>query len=147
MNNVSVAGNLTRDPELRYSPQGQAVTRFALAVNRAYRNRSGERVETTDYFTVNAWGNLGENVAESLKKGNHVVVSGRLRTRSYETEDGSKRRAVEIQAEEVAASLRWSKVQIEPSVKQIAQALDAEVVAEAPAIRATETAPQVAPAT
>ncbi|HEU5002576.1 MAG TPA: single-stranded DNA-binding protein [Actinomycetota bacterium] len=140
MNNVSIAGNLTRDPELRYTPQGQAVANFSLAVNRSYFNRAGERVEATDFVNANAWGKLAENVAESLRKGNHVVVSGRLQSRQYETEDHSKRTAIDIQAEEVAASLRFATVKVTPSARENGKAQEAAVGRQAPTAEAGQVA-------
>ena len=112
MNTITVVGNLTRDPELRYTPTGQAVVKFGIAVNRFYTNRNGERVEQTDFFNVNAWRSVAVNVAESLTTGTRVLVSGRLQARNWETEDGQKRSTVEIEAEEVAASLRFATVAI-----------------------------------
>ncbi|GAC1362900.1 MAG: single-stranded DNA-binding protein [Actinomycetota bacterium] len=107
-NQITIVGNLTRDPELRYTPTGSAVVKFGVAVNRFYTNRNGEKVENTDFFTVNAWRTLAENCAESLKTGSRVIVSGRLQSRSWETEDGQKRTVVEIEADEVGPSLRWA---------------------------------------
>ena len=100
-----------RDPELRYTPTGQAVVKFGIAVNRFYTNRNGEKVEQTDFFNVNAWRSVAVNVA-SLTTGARVPVTGRLQARNWETEDGQKRSAVEIEAEEVAASLRFATVAI-----------------------------------
>src|SRR6266403_392615 len=117
MNTVTVVGNLTREPELRYTPTGAAVVKFGIAVNRFYNNRNGEKVEQTDFFTVNAWRSLAENVAESLKTGARVLVSGRMQTRSWETEDGQKRSVMEIEAEEVAASLRWATARLTKASK------------------------------
>lgn len=107
-NNVTLVGNLTREPELKYTPSGAAVAKFGLAVNRFYTNRSGEKVEQTDFFNVNAWRQLAENIAESLTTGARVIVSGRIQSRSWETEDGQKRTVVEIEADEVGPSLRWA---------------------------------------
>ena len=112
MNTITVVGNLTRDPELRYTPTGQAVVKFGIAVNRFYVNRNGEKIEQTDFFNVNAWRRVAVNVAESLTTGARVLVTGRLQSRNWETEDGQKRSAVEIEAEEVAASLRFATVAI-----------------------------------
>jgi single-strand DNA-binding protein len=111
-NSITVVGNLTREPELRYTPSGAAVAKFGIAVNRSYTNRAGERVEQTDFFNVNAWRQLAENVAESLSTGTRVVVTGRLQSRSWETEDGQRRTVVEIEADEVGPSLRWATAQI-----------------------------------
>src|SRR2546421_12539007 len=117
MNSVTVVGNLTRDPELRYTPTGQAVVKFGIAVNRFYTNRNGERVEQTDFFNVNAWRSVAENVAESLTTGARVLVTGRLQSRNWETEDGPKRSAVDIEAEAVAAALRFATVAITQATK------------------------------
>ena len=111
-NQITVVGNLTREPELRYTPTGAAVVKFGVAVNRTYTNRNGEKVEQTDFFTVNAWRTLAENVAESLKTGARVIVSGRLQSRNWETEDGQKRTVIEIEADEVGPSLRWATAQV-----------------------------------
>ncbi|MGH2690812.1 MAG: single-stranded DNA-binding protein [Actinomycetota bacterium] len=111
-NQVTVVGNLTREPELRYTPSGAAVAKFGLAVNRSYTNRNGEKVEDTSFFNVNAWRQLAENVAESLTTGTRVIVSGRLQSRSWETEDGQKRTVVEIEADEVGPSLRWATASV-----------------------------------
>lgn len=107
-NNVTLVGNLTREPELKYTPSGAAVAKFGLAVNRFYTNRNGEKVEQTDFFNVNAWRQLAENIAESLTTGARVIVSGRIQSRSWETDDGQKRTVVEIEADEVGPSLRWA---------------------------------------
>ncbi|MGI8426774.1 MAG: single-stranded DNA-binding protein [Actinomycetota bacterium] len=107
-NNVTVVGNLTREPELKYTPSGAAVAKFGIAVNRFYTNRNGEKVEQTDFFNVNAWRQLAENIAESLSTGVRVIVSGRVQSRSWETEEGQKRTVVEIEADEVGPSLRWA---------------------------------------
>lgn len=106
-NTVTVVGNLTRDPELRYTPSGAPVAKFGVAVNRTYTNRAGEKVEETSFFNVNAGRQLAENVAESLVTGTRVLVTG-LQSRSWESEDGQKHSVVEIEADEVGPSLRWA---------------------------------------
>lgn len=110
-NTVSIVGNITRDPELRYTPNGASVTNFSLAWNRRYE-RNGQTVEQVSFFDVTCWGSLAENVAASLGKGNRVVVSGELEQRSWDTQDGQKRSKVEIKADDVAPSLRWASVEI-----------------------------------
>src|SRR5207244_13541998 len=134
-NQITVVGNLTREPELRYTPTGAAVVKFGVAVNRTYTNRNGEKVEQTDFFTVNAWRSLAENVAESLKSGARVVVTGRIQSRTWEADDGSKRSVVEIEAEEVAASLRWATAKLTKATKAGAEdwVPDVEPAEEAPA--------------
>ncbi|PJE65741.1 single-stranded DNA-binding protein [Candidatus Saccharibacteria bacterium CG10_big_fil_rev_8_21_14_0_10_47_8] len=100
-NQVTLMGNLTRDPELRSTPNGQSVCSFSLALNRSYKNASsGEWVEATDYVDIVAWGPLGERVAQYLSKGRPALVSGRLQSRSWEQE-GQKRSKVEVVANDV----------------------------------------------
>lgn len=112
-NHVSITGNLTRDPELRFTPTGQATASFGVAVNRKWQNRqTNEWEEATSFFDVVCWSTLAENVAQSLTRGSRVIVSGRLDQRSWENPEGEKRSKVEINAEEVAPSLRWASVQI-----------------------------------
>lgn len=108
-NTVTIVGNLTREPELRFTPSGQATATFGLAANRSWVDRqTQERKESTSFFDVVCWGSLAENVATSLQRGTRVVVTGRLDQRSWETQDGERRSKVEITAEEVAPSLRWA---------------------------------------
>ncbi len=112
-NNVTLVGNITRDPELRFTPSGQAIATFGIAVNRRWQNRqTQEWEEAVSFFDVTCWAQLGENVSESLTKGNRVVVTGRLDQRSWETQDGEKRSKVEVVADEVAPSLRWASAQV-----------------------------------
>jgi single-strand DNA-binding protein len=102
-------GNLTDDPELRFTQNGTPVANFRLAVNQRIREADGTwRDGETSFFKVNAWRDLAENVTESLGKGNRAVVLGRLRTRTWETPEGDKRTSTEIDADEVAPSLRWA---------------------------------------
>jgi single-strand DNA-binding protein len=111
-NSVTLVGNLTRDPELRYTQSGRGVASFGLAVNRRYQ-QNGEWQEQTSFFNVVAWGDLGENAAASLNKGHRIVVTGRLEQRSYETREGEKRNVVEVIADELGPSLRWAQAQVE----------------------------------
>ncbi|WP_020375038.1 single-stranded DNA-binding protein [Sulfobacillus thermosulfidooxidans] len=99
MNRIILIGRLTRDPELRYTPQGVAVTGFTLAVDRPFTNAQGER--EADFIDCVAWRKLAETVGNHLHKGRLVAVEGRLQIRSYEASDGSKRRAAEVIAESV----------------------------------------------
>lgn len=108
-NHVTVVGNVTVDPTLRFAPSGQAVATFGVAVNRKWMNRqTQEWEEAVSFFDVTCWGTLGENVAESVQKGTRVIVAGRLEQRSWETESGDKRSKVEVVADEVGPSLRWA---------------------------------------
>jgi single-strand DNA-binding protein len=106
-NSVTVVGNLTRDPELRYTPSGQAVCKLGLAVNRRYQ-KDGEWKSEPSFLNVNCWRDLAEHAAESLETGIRVIVTGRLQSRSWETEDGQKRTVIEIEAEDIGPSLRWA---------------------------------------
>ena len=94
-NTVNIVGNLTRDPELRYTPNGASVTNFSVAWNRRYE-RNGEQVEEVSYFDVTCWGTLADNVAASLAKGQRVVVSGQLEQHSWDTPDGQRRSKVAV---------------------------------------------------
>ena len=111
-NTVTLIGNLTRDPELRYTTGGRGVASFGLAVNRRYM-QNNEWQEQTSFFNVVCWGDLGENVAATLTKGARTIVTGRLEQRSWETQDGDKRSVVEVVADECGPSLRWAQAQIE----------------------------------
>ena len=113
-NNVTLVGNVTREPELRYTPSGQAMAKFGLAVNRRWQNKaSGEWEEATSFFDVVAWREMAENVGDSVQKGTRVIVTGRMEQRSYETQQGEKRSAVELIADEVGPSLRWATAKVE----------------------------------
>ncbi len=111
-NSVTVVGNLTRDPELRYTTGGRGVASFGLAVNRRYQ-QNGEWQEQTSFFNITAWGDLGENLAASVSKGARVIVTGRLQQREYQTKEGENRTIVEIIADEAGPSLRWAQAQVE----------------------------------
>ena len=99
-NQVTLMGNLTRDPELRSTPNGQSVCSFSLALNRSYKGADGNWQEATDFVDVVAWGPLGERVSQYLTKGRPALVSGRLQSSSWE-KDGQKRTKVEVVANDV----------------------------------------------
>jgi len=112
-NNITVVGNCTRDPELRFTASGQALANFGVAVNRRWQNRqTNEWEEAVSFFDITCWAQLAENVAESVQKGTRVVVTGRLDQRSWETQDGDKRSKVEIVADDVAPSLAYATAAI-----------------------------------
>lgn len=109
---VTLVGNLTRDPELRYTPSGASVANFGIAVNRRWRNRETQDwEESTSFFNVTCWRDLAQNVCDSLEKGSRVVLSGRLEQRSWE-QNGERRSVVEVIADEVGPSLRWATAEI-----------------------------------
>jgi len=102
LSKIQIIGNLGRDPELRYTPNGRPVASFTVAVNQSTKNQqSGEWIESTDWFRVSVWGDRGERAAESLRKGARVFVDGRFRTREYEANDGQKRLSLDITADTV----------------------------------------------
>jgi single-strand DNA-binding protein len=115
-NTVTLVGNVTRDPELRYTTGGRGVASFGMAVNRRYQV-NGEWQEQTSFFNVVAWGTLGENAAASVTKGTRLIVFGRLEQRSWETQDGEKRTVVEVIADELGPSLRWAQAQVEKTAR------------------------------
>ena len=107
-NSVTIIGNCTRDPELRYTANGQAVATFGLAVNRRWQNRqSNEWEEQVSFFDITCWQQMAENASETIMKGARVIVVGRLEQRSWETPEG-KRSKVEVVAEEIGPSLRYA---------------------------------------
>jgi single-strand DNA-binding protein len=105
---VTLTGNLTDNPELKFTPNGHAVANFRLAVTARVKDGEGWRDGDTSFFRINVWRQLAEHVAESLAKGDRAVVIGRLKSRSWETPEGDKRSVVEVEADEVAPSLRWA---------------------------------------
>ena len=101
INRVIITGNLTRDPELRTTPSGTSVCSFSVAVNRTYRDASGEQKESVSFIDCSAWGKLGEMISQYAKKGSAVLVSGRLDQRSWDDKTtGQKRSRVEIVVED-----------------------------------------------
>ncbi|MDQ1362011.1 MAG: single-strand DNA-binding protein [Acidimicrobiaceae bacterium] len=112
-NTVTLVGNITRDPELRFTNTGQATASFGLAVNRRWQNRqTQEWEEATSFIDVVCWREMAENAAESLTRGARVLVTGRLEQRSWETPDGDKRSKVEVVADEIGPSIRWATAQV-----------------------------------
>jgi len=125
-NTVTIAGNLTRELELRFTPTGQATATFGIAANRTWTDRQSQELrESTSFFDVVAWAALAENVATSLAKGTRVVVTGRLDQRSWETAEGDKRSKVEVTADEISPSLRWATAQVTRTERKPADAADA----------------------
>jgi single-strand DNA-binding protein len=111
--NITVSGNLTRDPEIRYTRDGQASVQLGVAVNRRWPDqKTGQWEESTSFFDVTCWRELAENVAMTLTKGMRVLVAGRLEQRSWETELGERRTKVEIVADEVGPSLRFATAEV-----------------------------------
>jgi single-strand DNA-binding protein len=111
---ATIVGNLTRDPELRFTNSGMQVTSFGLAVNYRRQNKqTGEWDEETSFIDVTCFGQMAENVAETLTKGSRALVTGRLQVRTYDRRDGGQGTAVEVIADEIGPSLRWATAQVE----------------------------------
>ncbi len=101
LNKVLIIGNLTRDPELKALPSGMKVCSFGVATNRTYKDKEGNKQETTEFHNVSAFGKIGELVAQYMKKGSQVYLEGRLQTRSWDGKDGEKKYRTEIIADTV----------------------------------------------
>jgi len=114
---VTITGNLTDNPELTYTPNGAAVANFRLAVTPRVRDGNGWKDGDTSFFRITAWRDLAEHLADSLAKGDRVIVLGQLKTRSWETPEGDKRSVVEVTAEEAGPSLRWAIAKPERATK------------------------------
>jgi len=116
-NTVTLVGNVTRDPELRFLNSGAALCNFGVAVNRRWQ-QDGEWQEEAHFFDVTAWRDLAENIAETVKKGDRVIIDGRLQFRQWEAEDGGNRSKVEVVADDVGPSLRWATAAITKSERR-----------------------------
>jgi single-strand DNA-binding protein len=114
-NTVTLVGNITDDPELRFTPSGAAVANFTVAVNRRFKQGDQWEDRLDGFFRCSCWRDMAENAAESLQKGTRVVVVGRLSQRSWEDQEGNKRSAVEVQVDEVAPSLKWATASVQKS--------------------------------
>jgi single-strand DNA-binding protein len=112
-NHTSIVGNLVDDPELRFTQNGTAVANFRVAVTQRIQQDGTWRDGETSFFKVTAWRDQGEHLADSLSKGDRVMVTGRLRQRSWETPEGEKRSVTEIDADEVGASLKWATAKVD----------------------------------
>jgi single-strand DNA-binding protein len=110
---VTVVGNLTGDPELRSTPSGVAVANFRLAVTPRVREGDQWKDADTSFFRVNVWRQQAENVAETLAKGTQVIVTGKLRNRSWQTDGGEQRTVTEVEADEIGPSLKWATAKVE----------------------------------
>lgn len=144
LNRAQILGNMTKDIEMRYTPNGQAVANFAVATNRRWSNQDGTKGESTEYHDVVVWGKTAENISQFLKKGQPVFVEGRLQTRSWEGQDGVKRYKTEIVADNVISltSKGGSYDQLEESnpVENISQSKKKE---EAPAPSAPDASEEI----
>lgn len=136
-NQVTLVGNLTDDPELRFTPSGVAVANFRLAVNQRLWDGDAWKDGEPSFFRVNVWRDQAEHVNRSLRKGARCVVVGRLRSHSWETPEGQRRSAVEVEADDVAASLRFAAVTVAKAARKTEEngrRADAEPVAAGSAV-------------
>lgn len=133
-NEISLVGNLTREPELRYTQGGTAVCNFSVAAGRRYQ-QNGEWQEQTTYFEVVAWGELGENIAASFTKGTRALVTGRIESEKYTDRDGNERTSWKVTADEVGVSLRWARATIEKVRREQTGTPPAAAAANAPSPR------------
>ena len=117
-NSVTLVGNLTEDPELRFTASGMALAGIRIAVNHRWRGSNGEWQEETSFFRGTVWRQYAENVAESLQKGTRVIVTGRLQERRWEAADGGQRRVVEVRIDEIGPSLRWATADVRRTTRE-----------------------------
>ena len=119
-NHTTIVGNLVEDPEVRFTNTGIAVTNLRVAVTQRIQQDGQWRDGETNFFKVNVWRGQAEHLADSLSKGDRVMVTGRLRQRSWETSDGDKRSVTEIEADEVGASLKFATAKVERAQERAA---------------------------
>lgn len=122
-NSITVIGNLTRDPELRFTQSGQALCGFAIASNRRKRKQGSETEweDVTSFFNCTAWGTLGENAAASLSKGDRVIASGYMEQRSFENKAGEKQTVFDFTVNELGAELRYATVEVSRTERRSAE--------------------------
>src|ERR1700684_3803132 len=121
-NTTTITGNLTREPEIRYTKDGQATAQLGVAVNRRWQDRATQEwTDANSFFDVVCWRDLAENVALALSKGMRVVVTGRLEQRSWETDDGEHHSKVEIVADEIGPSLRFATADVQRTQRRQAE--------------------------
>lgn len=127
LNQFFLLGNLSRDPEIKYTNEGLAITDLRIAVNKRWRDKDGNENENVDFFNVTAWNRLAENCASKLKKGDRVIISGRLNHRSFDTKDGKKINIMNIVADVVAPSLEFSSLDSDNENNISAESVNSEV--------------------
>ena len=144
LNKCMIIGNLGRDPEMRYTPSGQAVTQFTVAVNRNYKDAQGERQEETEWFRVVSWGSQAEFAAEYLRKGNKVYIEGRIQTRQWEDENKLRHWKTEIVANalEMLSGRRKKDYATEASAQALEAQAEADGFARVPALAEDDADPE-----
>lgn len=119
LNQLTLLGTLARDPEIKYTNEGLAITDLRVAVNRKWRDKDGNDIDNVEFFNVTAWNRLAENCAANLKKGDRVIVNGRLNHRSFDTKDGKKINIMNVIADVVAASLEFNPVTVSGKTEEL----------------------------
>jgi len=120
MNNVTLVGNLTREPEIRFFQGDKSVVNTGLAINKSFKNASGEWQEETDFVDLSIWQNAGaENVANSLSKGDRVIVSGVLKQNTWQTDSGENRSKIEVTVLEIGPTMKWAEVSVTKNQKKM----------------------------
>ena len=118
-NSLTLVGNLTREPDLRYTPSGQAVVSFGLAINNNWTDRTtGEKHEEAHFYEVQAWRTLAENAAESLHQGDRVIVSGQLKFEQWQNDAGENRSKHVVEADSIGPDLRWATCTVTKTERQ-----------------------------
>ncbi len=110
LNQIGLLGNLTRDPELKFTNEGVAICDLGLAINRKWTDQEGKETENVDFFNISCWNSMAENCAASFKKGDRVLISGHMNLRSWENKEGKKFNIINITADVIAASLEFDKI-------------------------------------
>ncbi len=118
INSVTLIGNLVEDPELRFTPSGVAMAKVRFAVNRRYQDRNNDWQEETSFFGGTVWREMAESVAESLTKGTRVIVTGSLEQRSWETQEGEKRSAIDVRIDDIGPSLRYATATVTKTTRR-----------------------------
>jgi single-strand DNA-binding protein len=122
---ITIQGGLGQDPEIRYTSNGQAKATLGVAVRRSWRNRqTNEWEERTSWINVVVWGDMAENVSDTLSKGMRIIATGRLEQRTWETEQGEKRSVTEMVADEIGPSLKWATADVKRSERRSGGASD-----------------------
>lgn len=116
---TNITGNLTRDPELKFLQNGAATVRFSVAVNEKWNDRQGNPKEKTSYFDCDAIGDIAKNIADSLKKGDRVVIAGNFEQRTWETPEGEKRSVIELKVESIGPDLRFAVASVQRTAHSI----------------------------
>ena len=120
MNNVTLVGNLTREPEIRFFQGDKSVVNTGLAINKSFKNASGEWQEETDFVDLSIWQNAGaENVANSLSKGDRVIVAGVLKQNTWQTDSGENRSKIEVTVLEIGPTMKWAEVSVTKNQKKM----------------------------